>query len=230
MILGMHSLLPLLGATALLAGLLSTTDISWRRMIWFFRPFVIMFLFLWILSSLSWRSPDFSIGPLGFSTSGFLQGGISISRFLLLIGLGFLFTETTTGSPLREGLEWAIAPLGKLGLAVRNASLAVSITLQFVPWILGKLSQLQLALNSRGRQGSRLKRWTPRQVFLLVVPLLILVISMGDELSSAIESRGYDPRKKRTPSYILVWRRTDTVAAVSILLAAALLRWLSLAG
>ncbi|MBT2291288.1 ATP-binding cassette domain-containing protein [Paenibacillus albidus] len=222
-ILRMGALLPLLLATAMIGGLLLSAEIPWKRMLRFFRPFLVMFLFLWLLSALSWDSPDFTLGPLGFSGEGFLQGGLAVLRFLLLIAIGFLFTETTTGAPLREGLEWAIAPLERLGIRTRNWSLAISITLQFVPWILERLAQLQLALRSRGRQKGRLAHWTPRQISLLIVPLLILVISMGDELATAIESRGYDPRKKRTPSYVLVWHTRDTIALVCIVLSAAVL-------
>lgn len=53
---------------------------------------------------------------------------------------------------------------------------------------------------------------------------------MGDELSTAIEARGYDPSKPRTPWLVLSWRRKDTAALLLILLAAALLWWLSRSG
>lgn len=227
-ILGMHSLLPLLLTSGIIAGLLGSAGLSWARTVWFFKPFLLMFLFLWILSAISWNSPDYSLGSVGFSNEGIILGGLSVLRFLLLVAIGFLFTETTTGAPLREGLEWAITPLKKLGIRTRNVSLAVSITLQFVPWILSKLSQLQLALRSRGGQQSKLKQWTPRQIYLLLVPLLILVISMGDELATAIESRGYDSKKDRTPTYVLVWRRNDTRVLICILLVTGLLWWCSL--
>ncbi|WP_410512752.1 ATP-binding cassette domain-containing protein [Paenibacillus sp. BR2-3] len=224
-ILGMNSLPPLLLAAGLIAALIRSAGISWRRTAEFFQPFLIMFLFLWLLSSVSFQKADWQLGPVGISYSGAVQGGLSILRFVLLIALGFLFTETTTGAPLREALEWAITPLKKLGIRTRNWSLAVSVTLQFVPWILRKLSQLQLALRSRGRQRNTSKRWTPRQISLLMVPLLILVIGMGDELATAIESRGYDPAKERTAWYVLIWQRSDTLALIFILLTAAVL-WL----
>lgn len=222
-ILGMDSPLPLLLSAGLITGMICSAGISWRRTVRFFRPFLLMFLLLWLLSSLSWESPEFTLGPIGFSLAGIVRGGLNVLRFLLLISLGFLFTETTTGAPLREGLEWGIAPLKKLGIRTRNWSLAVSVTLQFVPWILGKLAGLQLALSSRGRRTKGLSRWTPRQMGLLIVPLLILVIGMGDELATAIEARGYDPGKERTPSYRLAWQQHDTLALLCILLAAALL-------
>lgn len=226
-VLGMDTSLPLLLAASLLAGLTVSAGISWRRVFRFFRPFLLMFLFLWLLSGLSWNSPGFSIGPLSFSSAGLQRGGISVLRFLLLIVLGFLFTETTTGAPLREGLEWGIAPLRHLGIRTRNWSLAVSVTLQFVPWILGKLTQLQLALSSRGRRARGLARWSPRQIALIIVPLIILVLGMGDELATAVESRGYDPAKQRTPVYQLAWNKRDTWVALGILTAAGLLWWLS---
>ncbi|WP_171720764.1 ATP-binding cassette domain-containing protein [Paenibacillus phytohabitans] len=226
-VLGMDTFLPLLLAASLLAGLTVSAGISWRRVFRFFRPFLLMFLFLWLLSGLSWNSPGFSIGPLSFSSAGLQRGGISVLRFLLLIVLGFLFTETTTGAPLREGLEWGIAPLRHLGIRTRNWSLAVSVTLQFVPWILGKLTQLQLALSSRGRRARGLARWSPRQIALIIVPLIILVLGMGDELATAVESRGYDPAKQRTPVYQLAWNKRDTWVALCILTAAGLLWWLS---
>ncbi|WP_052422150.1 ATP-binding cassette domain-containing protein [Paenibacillus sp. FSL P4-0081] len=226
-VLGMDTFLPLLLAASLLAGLTVSAGISWRRVFRFFRPFLLMFLFLWLLSGLSWNSPGFSIGPLSFSSAGLQRGGISVLRFLLLIVLGFLFTETTTGAPLREGLEWGIAPLRHLGIRTRNWSLAVSVTLQFVPWILGKLTQLQLALSSRGRRARGLARWSPRQIALIIVPLIILVLGMGDELATAVESRGYDPAKQRTPVYQLAWNKRDTWVALGILTAAGLLWWVA---
>ncbi|MNC78747.1 Energy-coupling factor transporter transmembrane protein EcfT [compost metagenome] len=50
---------------------------------------------------------------------------------------------------------------------------------------------------------------------------------MGDELATAVESRGYDPAKQRTPVYQLAWSKRDTLVALGILTAAALLWWVS---
>ncbi|WP_151733606.1 ATP-binding cassette domain-containing protein [Paenibacillus tengchongensis] len=226
-LLGMKTLLPLLLAAALVALLLLSAGISRRRVLRFFRPFLLMFLFIWAVSGLEWRAPDVAWGPLGFSMEALKRGGLSVLKFLLLLSLGFLFTETTTGAPLREGLEWAIAPLRKLGIRTRSWSLAVTVTLQFVPWILDRLARLQLALKSRSGSGRRRGRWSPRQIAMLMVPLLIMVIGMGDELSTAVESRGYDPDKPRSAAIQLQWRSRDTAALLAVLLAAASLWWCS---
>lgn len=73
-LLGMHTLLPLLLTAGLLAGLAASARISWRRAFRFFRPFLLMFLFLWLLSGLSWSAPDFALGPLSFSYAGLMRG------------------------------------------------------------------------------------------------------------------------------------------------------------
>ncbi|WP_052410398.1 ATP-binding cassette domain-containing protein [Paenibacillus durus] len=225
-ILQIKGALPLALAALMIGGLMAAASIPRRRIAWYYRPFLPMFLFLWLLSAFSWRGTDAGI-PFQFSAEGALIGGFSVLRLGLLISLGFLFTETTSGAPLREGLEWAIKPLGKLGVRTRNWSLAVSVTLQFVPWVLGKISSLQLALASRGNRKRGPGRWTPKQISLMAVPLLLQVIGMGDELATAIEARGYDPSKPRTPWLVLSWRRRDTAALLLAVLAAALLWWAS---
>lgn len=210
-----------LGAAALLVGcLIASAGITGQKIRWFFRPFILMLVFLWLVSSLSWSSG--AATGFVFTHDGMVQGGKGALRLLLLLSLGFLFTETTGGAPLRESLEWVISPLRRLGIRTRNASLAISLTLQFVPMTLQTVSQLQTALRSRGG-GAGMRRWTPKQLSLLFVPLLILVIRMGDELACAIESRGYDPAKERTPWAVLDWRRADSAilagtAAVSAVL------------
>ncbi|QWU16023.1 energy-coupling factor transport system ATP-binding protein [Paenibacillus sophorae] len=217
---------PLALAALMIGGLLAAAGIPRKRIVWFYRPFLPMFLFLWLLSAFSWDGTDAG-GPFQFSAEGALTGGLAVLRLGLLISLGFLFTETTSGAPLREGLEWAIAPLGRLGVRTRNWSLAVSVTLQFIPWVLGRISLLQLALASRGNRKRGWERWTPKQLSLMAVPLLLQVIGMGDELATAIEARGYDPSKPRTPWLVLCWQRRDTAALLLAVLAAALLWWAS---
>lgn len=77
-LLGMNTLLPLLLTAGLLAGLAASARISWRRAFRFFRPFLLMFLFLWLLSGLSWSSPDFALGPLSFSYAGLMRGELTL--------------------------------------------------------------------------------------------------------------------------------------------------------
>ncbi|MFC4766652.1 ATP-binding cassette domain-containing protein [Effusibacillus consociatus] len=211
---------------ALTAALFRFAKISWRRAWTFFRPVLFVFGFLFAISAVTFQNPDWSLGPIGITWQGAKLGGIGVARFLLVILLGFLFTETTTGAPLREGLEWAIRPLRKVGVPTRDISLAVSIALQFVPWILEKMGQIRKALASRGQEITGIRKWSPRQISMMVVPLMISVLTLGDELATAIESRGYNRYVERTPWYELRWTRTDTVACGITAVTAGLIGWL----
>jgi energy-coupling factor transporter ATP-binding protein EcfA2/energy-coupling factor transporter transmembrane protein EcfT len=211
-----------------LAWLMRIADLTLRKMFAYLRPFLIMFSFLWMVSAIViGGGGDLSLGSVGISYEGVVQGGLGVLRFLFVIALGFVFTETTTGAPLREGFEWGIRPLRKINVPTRELSLAVSIALQFVPWILEKVLQLREALVSRGLDTAGIRKWTLHQIVLLIVPLLILVIKMGDELATAIESRGYDKQVERTSWYQLRWTGTDTIASVMVIGIAGLLLWLA---
>ncbi|KAA9005791.1 ATP-binding cassette domain-containing protein [Paenibacillus spiritus] len=211
-LLGARSWPPLLFMAVVILASGAAAGISRRTLRRYLRPAVPMLLLFWLISAVSWNGPGPAIGPLGFSPEGAVSGGLSALRLGLLLALGLLFTETTTGAPLREAMEWAIAPLRRIGIPVRNWSLVVQITLQFAPWMLAKLEDLQLALASRGRPRSGPRRWSPRQTAMLVTPLLIQILTLGDELSTAIESRGYDASRPRTPRLRLVWSPRDTRA------------------
>ncbi|HEU4963206.1 MAG TPA: ATP-binding cassette domain-containing protein [Bacilli bacterium] len=222
-LLQISNIVGVLASITLLGGMLSLSNIPWKRVVTFMRPFVLMFGFFWLVAALQWGGGDVAVGPIGISYEGATQGGLGVLRFLLLILLGLVFTDTTTGAPLREGFEWAIRPLRKVKVPVRDLSFSVSIVLQFVPWILEKAGQLRKALASRGQDSRGLAKWSPRHLSFLIVPLVILVIKMGDELAVAIESRGYDRHVERTSWYELKWTRKDTAATAFVLLTASLL-------
>lgn len=193
--------------------LLTVSKLSIVKTYKFVKPFFVMFFFLWIFSSISMDQYNFSLGPIGFSIEKSLKGGLGVCQFLVIIVFGYIFTETTIGTPLREGFEWGISFLRKFKFPTRDLSMTVSITLQFVPWILEKLGQLGKALNSRGRDTIGIRKYSPKQISLLIVPLVIIVLKMGDELVSAIESRGYTNKTERTSWYQLKWTTKDTIAS-----------------
>lgn len=208
------------------AVLFRAAGVSLHRVWSYLRPFLVMFAFLFAVSAVTFQNPDWSLGPVGIGWHGALSGGLGIARFLLVILLGLLFTETTTGAPLREGFEWAIRPLRKIGVPTRDLSLAVSITLQFVPWIFEKVGQLQKSLIARGQDRIGVRKWSPRQISILIVPLLIMLLKMGDELATAIESRGYNREVERTAWHKLQWTAQDSVACGLTATVAGLIWWL----
>ncbi|GAX88955.1 ATP-binding cassette domain-containing protein [Effusibacillus lacus] len=214
-------------ATAFLLAiaLLMIAQINWRRAGTFLRSLSVMYIFLFLISAISFGNPDLWIGPVGISYQGATNGAIGVARFLLVVLLGLVFTETTSGAPLREGFEWGIRPLRKLGVPTRDLSLAVSVALQFVPWILEKMGQLHKALLAKGNRKPGSRKLSPIYLPKLAVPLLISILRMGDDLATAIDSRGYNRTAERTPWYQLRWTKQDTAALAVVSGVCVLLLW-----
>jgi energy-coupling factor transport system ATP-binding protein len=222
-ILGIETLLGMVLATGMVLLILQMAGIGLRTVFKMARPFLWMLFFIWIVSALTLSRGDLWFGPVGIRLQGAWQGGLTVVRFLLVIVLGIVFTETTSGAPLREGFEWLIRPMRKAGIPVRDVSLAVSITLQFVPWMAETITRLRKAFKARGYDTIGMRKWTPNQLANLFIPLLITVIRLGDELATAIESRGYDRNAERTSWHELEWGRSDTVSLAVITIAAGML-------
>lgn len=225
--LNLSSIWGVLASAIIVTGLLLISDIPWRKTYRFLYPFLLIFFFLFLFAAITFENADYQLGPVGISYSGAVKGGLGVAGFLLVLSLCLVFTETTNGSPLREGFEWALRPLRRFKVPTRDISMAVSITIQFVPWILAKFGQVRKALASRGQDTIGLRKWTPRQISFLIIPLVIIVLRMGDELVSAIESRGYNRQAERTSWYELIWKPQDTIVVLAAITITVLLWQLS---
>jgi energy-coupling factor transport system permease protein len=66
---------------------------------------------------------------------------------------------------------------------------------------------------TRGGLGKRLKA-----IITLIIPLFVSAIERSEELSNAMEARGYDPKAKRSKYRILHFSYRDIIAFLIILL------------
>ncbi|MDY7041125.1 MAG: energy-coupling factor transporter transmembrane component T [Chloroflexota bacterium] len=136
-------------------------------------------------------------------TNGSLQLVIvSTLRFLQLMFLTSLLTNTTTTSELAHGIEDMLSPFSKIGLPGHELSLVVTIALRFVP-ILGE--QLEIIMKAQASRGADLGTQgrfqfiqTARQAVVLVVPLFIDALRRAEDLVLAMEARCYVGGRGRT--------------------------------
>jgi biotin transport system permease protein len=113
------------------------------------------------------------------------QTGIAIAlRFLILLTLALIVSLTTRVSAMLNSLERSLYPLRWLGISPTQVSLVLAIAIRFIPVLLDQLQQIQEAQQARGCD----------QNFIRILPsLLIRVLHLANDLSDAIEARGYDP-------------------------------------
>lgn len=133
-----------------------------------FRPLLLLLLMILLLHGL-WGDWD--------------AGGIAVLRFTILVGLATIVSLTTRVSEMIEAIEQALNPLSRLGINSAKVSLTLALSLRLIPVLLDQMQQIREAQQARGLD---------RHLLALLVPLLVKTLRMADELSDALDARGYD--------------------------------------
>jgi len=147
---------------------------------------------------------------------------VSIMRFLSLLFLASLLTNTTTTTGLTHATEDMLRPFAFLKVPAHELSLVLTIALRFVPILAEQLETIMKAQASRGADmgsGGKLQFiQTTRQVVVLVVPLFINAFQRAEDLVLAMESRCYTGSAGRTRLVHLHMTRTDllTIFVVAV--------------
>lgn len=158
-------LLALLGLTlALYAVARLGWRVSWAQV----RPSLWLLLFFLVVQGL---------------LEGWESGVVTVLRFGIMILLASLVTLTTRVSDLLAALERAAQPLSRFGFSPAKFSLAVSLTLRFIPVVVQTVSDVQEAQRARGIE---------KNAVALMVPVIVRTLKMADEVADAIDARSFD--------------------------------------
>ena len=145
----------------------------------------------------------------------FYQAGYIILRLVLMISLTMVLTSSTKPMDLTYAFEWYMYPLKLIRFPVHEIAMTLSIALRFIPTLLDETDRIMKAQASRGvdfNRGNLFKRF--RAVISLIIPLFVSAIQRSEELSDAMEARGYDPKGKRTRYRKLSFTYRDIIAFV----------------
>ena len=159
-------LLPFLGAVI---GLFAVGQVPIGQALRQLRPAAILIALIFLVHG------AFTSWALGF---------LVVTRFAILLLLAVLLTFTTRVSDMIETLERMLAPLAPLGVHPEKVSLTLSLALRFIPLLFDRFTRIREAQKARGLD---------RNIFALLMPLMISTLKMADALTEAIEARGYDP-------------------------------------
>lgn len=111
-------------------------------------------------------------------------GAFVVLRFVVLILLAGLLTLTTRASDMIEGIERGLPFLRPLGVNPSKVSLAISLTLRFIPVLAQITRDVREAQRVRGLEGN---------IVALAIPLVVRTLRISDDIADAIEARGYNP-------------------------------------
>ncbi len=185
---------------------------------WFF---IIFLLVIYIFIPNPNYNPEhiaFYIGTYAVNYDAFVQSVYIIFRLIMMIMITMVLTGTTKPMDLTYGLEWYMAPLKLVKFPAHIVAMTLSIALRFIPTLLDETNRIMKAQSSRGvdfNHGGFIKR--AGALISLIIPLFVSAIGRSEELSNAMEARGYDPYGKRSRYRVLKFGWNDLFAFLVVL-------------
>ena len=163
---------------AVIAVLFRIAGLPWRDTLHQLRPALLFLvpIFLFHVFVTDWA--------LGLET---------VLRIVVLLLLAVLVTLTTRLSDMIDVIERAARPLRHVGVNPSKVGMMLSMVIRFIPLMVREAQEILEAQRARGLD---------RSAIALLVPLLIKTLKMADNLSDAIDARGYDAQ-----TVVPVWRR-----------------------
>ena len=182
-----------------------------------------LFMVLWFvkLDMLVWSNFEFKIYEQGLKNSLFI-----FIRMFMMIGITTMLTISTMSTEINNGLEWVLSPLKLVKFPVSVISMTVALTLRFVPTLYEESRKIMNAQASRGVDFNEAKfKEKVTQIISLLIPMFVISFKRAEDLSNAMEARGYVIGAKRTKLDELKFRALDIICFIICLIFLGLAIW-----
>ena len=182
-----------------------------------------IFMVLWKVKfdDLIWSNFTFNVYKEGVDKSAFI-----FIRIVIMIGITSLLTLSTMTTDINNGIESVLSPLKLIKVPVGVFSMLISLTLRFIPTLLEESKKIMNAQASRGvdfQEGSLKEK--VKQIISLLIPMFVISFKRAEDLSNAMEARGYIIGEKRTKLDELKLRWRDYLCMVISIGLLALVIW-----
>lgn len=162
----------------------------------------------------------FPLFPVKITYEGLYQGVFVAWQIACLILVAAVMTMTTPPSELINGIETLLRPLGRIGIPSHDVAVMISMALRFVPTLLEEFDRIRMAQMARGADikigsYSEKAKWAKA----LAIPLLISAFRRADELTDAMEARGYTRGYRTTLRELRITPRDVGAMALMLLVA-----------
>ena len=191
------------------------------KMIYFLLIIFLMFMVLWNrpFDLFSW---NFNINITDFQFDVYKEGVEKSSfifiRIVIMIGITSLLTLSTMSMDINNGIESLLSPLKVFKIPVGVFSMLIALTLRFIPTLLIETKKIMNAQASRGAdftEGHFHEK--VKQIISLLIPMFVVSFKRADDLSNAMEARGYIIGEERTKLDLLKLRWRDYIAIILVL-------------
>ena len=190
--------------------------------------FLYLLLILFLAFCVMWKSPfglfswNFNINITDFTFNVYKEGveksGFIFIRIVIMIGITSLLTLSTMSIDINNGIESILSPLKIFKIPVGVFSMLISLTLRFIPTLLIESRKIMNAQASRGadfNEGHFHEK--VKQIIALLIPMFVVSFKRADDLSNAMEARGYVIGEERTKLDELKLRWRDYLSIVIVL-------------
>ena len=120
---------------------------------------------------------------------GWEETAVAVARFAALILLATLVTLITRVMDMVELFERLFGLLRPVGVNPAKMALMLALAIRFIPLLGEQVREVRMAQRARGVE---------RNIAALFVPLLVKILTMADDLTAALEARGYNPAETGT--------------------------------
>lgn len=164
----------------------------------FFKPLksiYLLFLMIVFMNMFLLDGDDilFKIGNIRATTQGLIQGlKISLNVFFV-VEWSNLFISTTSPIKIMEGVKFYLKPLKFIGVNIDTLTLIISVSIQFIPILVEETGIIKKAQTARGVDFKTRNpfKWVKNAIS-LIIPVFMAAFKRADELSQALEARGYE--------------------------------------
>lgn len=187
-------LLLVMGTAVFLSGIGLSHALGGIRRLWlFFLVIFLMNVFFSESGAVLWSWWIFRI-----SDAGAKQGLQVIVHVVFAMVLGNLLIATTSPLEITGAIETLLSPLRYVGVPVQDAAMILGVAIQFIPIFSEEAEMIRKAQTARGAQfESRKLTEKAKSVLPLVIPIFLSAFRRADELSVAMEARGYHRTGKK---------------------------------
>jgi energy-coupling factor transport system permease protein len=213
---------------ACVLGITWLTRLSARYILAGIKPAIPIIVVLSVMQLFFYRGgpearPLFTWGSLAITDTALRVVIVSLLRFVELLFLTSLLTNTTTTGALTQGLESLLRPLSAIGLPGHELAMVGAVALRFVPILGEELESILQAQASRGVAEELRGRWRfvahARRTAATIIPLFVDAFRRSEELILAMQARCYRGGRGRTHLLELRLASQDYVTLSVVVLA-----------
>lgn len=165
-----------------------------KNILSFIKRMWLFFLIIIVMNALFLKSDDyiFSMGFISISKAGLLQGLQIVINVALVIIWSNILISITSPLALMDAISFYLSPLRLIKIPTEEITLILSVSMQFVPILLNEANAIKKAQIARGADfNSKNILKKAKCILPLIVPVFLTAFKRADELSQAMEARGY---------------------------------------